>query len=218
MANSTVKIGVFCASPVQEGNSMAITDEVMSVLEGTSHEVVRLNMTEIQDKVEPWPGGDYLPEGESSPEGVQAFIDFAEDIDAMIIISPIYFSSPPAQFKAVIDSLQPLWSARYLDGTRPEGTAKPLLLLMPGGGPDPYGYQPMITIVQSGMELFDFRLTEMLLLKGYRVEGNKKTPEQFEQQAREKTQAFVDDLESGAAQDNAAEAARGADPRRRTKK
>lgn len=79
----------------------------------------------------------------------QAFIE----ADELHVVSPVYFSGPPAQLKALIDRLQPcywnLW--RSLPKC-------PAFLYAVGEGGDPHGFAPLAGIVRSALPLAGFQL------------------------------------------------------------
>lgn len=83
--------------------------------------------------------------------------------DMLVLISPIYFSGVPAQLKAVLDRLQPLFHKRMsllqtgLDLPR----KKPLHLILVGEGGDPHGYDPAVTICKSALALADFKIVDV---------------------------------------------------------
>lgn len=91
---------------------------------------------------------------------VRELIDSA---DELIVVSPVYFSGPPAQFKALLDRMQPyFWAAQ---GARRRNRAawvarekRPLVLHVVGEGDDPYGYAPLVSVVRSAFAAAGFAL------------------------------------------------------------
>lgn len=80
--------------------------------------------------------------------------------DELIVVSPVYFASAPAQLKCLMDRLQPYyWSNLRQD----MGAAKrPMVLHVVGEGGDPHGIEPLIGTVRSAFSCAGFEL-EMVL-------------------------------------------------------
>lgn len=90
-------------------------------------------------------------------------------LDGLVLISPVYFAGPPAQLKVVFDRLQQLWAARYaLDSypALPAERRRPLGLVAIGGGSDPFGSEPLVTICRSAMRMLDYELATKVLVVG----------------------------------------------------
>lgn len=75
--------------------------------------------------------------------------------DALIIVSPVFFAGPPSQLKALFDRCQPYWVKRYVLG-EPATQKKPAELVVVGGGGDPFGYEPLVTISKSALNVAGF--------------------------------------------------------------
>ena len=86
--------------------------------------------------------------------------DLIDAADELIVVSPVYFSGPPAQFKALLDRMQPYYYA--LEAAREEGRApvrkRPMVLHVIGEGGDPHGYAPLVGIVRSAFGCAGFSL------------------------------------------------------------
>lgn len=104
-----------------------------------------------------------------------------EDADTLIIVSPVYFSGTPAQLKAFIDRLQPyFWT--YSRGSKKRNAY--LFVVREGG--DPHGFDPLVTIVRSGLavagftvedtfdclNLFDVELDELVMKNMPAIKGH----------------------------------------------
>lgn len=80
--------------------------------------------------------------------------------DELIVVSPVYFASAPAQLKCLMDRLQPYYWSNLCQGT---GAAKrPMVLHVVGEGGDPHGIEPLIGTVRSAFSCAGFEL-EMVL-------------------------------------------------------
>lgn len=73
--------------------------------------------------------------------------------DELIVVSPVYFSGPPAQFKALLDRLQPY----FRSDVRTRGK-RPMILHVVGEGGDPHGYDALVGTVSSAFSVAGFRL------------------------------------------------------------
>ena len=77
--------------------------------------------------------------------------------DELIVVSPVYFASAPAQMKALLDRLQPYY---WSDARR--GPARPAVLHVVGEGGDPHGIGPLVGTVRSALAVAGFRLELVL--------------------------------------------------------
>lgn len=86
--------------------------------------------------------------------------------DELIVVSPVYFAGPPAQFKALLDRLQPYWwSDVRMRGKRP------MILHVVGEGGDPHGYDPLVGSVRSAFSVAGFELVSIFDWVGKISEG-----------------------------------------------
>lgn len=77
--------------------------------------------------------------------------------DELVVVCPVYFAGAPAQFKALLDRLQPyFWS----DVRR--GELRPCVLHLVGEGHDPYGFEPLIQTLSSAVYVAGFHLELVL--------------------------------------------------------
>ena len=76
--------------------------------------------------------------------------------DELIVVSPVYFAGPPAQFKALLDRLQPYWRS----DVRARGK-RPMILHVVGEGGDPHGYDPLVGSVRSAFSVAGFELVSI---------------------------------------------------------
>ena len=86
--------------------------------------------------------------------------------DELIVVSPVYFAGPSAQFKALLDRLQPYWwSDVRMRGKRP------MILHVVGEGGDPHGYDPLVGSVRSAFSVAGFELVSIFDWVGKISEG-----------------------------------------------
>lgn len=89
--------------------------------------------------------------------------------DCVFVVSPVYFSGAPSQFKAVLDRLQPLFWRRLAikKSGEPLPRKRPAFLYVVGSGGDPHGYQSLFSEVTSSFALADLRVSLMQDFIGY---------------------------------------------------
>ncbi|MCL1847153.1 MAG: flavodoxin family protein [Coriobacteriia bacterium] len=90
-----------------------------------------------------------------------------ERVDALAIVSPLYFAGPPSQLKALYDRMQPYWALQYLLG-RPMPEKRPAQLFVVGGGADPHGYMPLAGTTKSALAVAGFNLEKVNNFVGFR--------------------------------------------------
>lgn len=76
--------------------------------------------------------------------------------DELIVVSPVYFAGPPAQFKALLDRLQPYWRSDVRTRVK-----RPMILHVVGEGGDPHGYDPLVGSVRSAFSVAGFELASI---------------------------------------------------------
>lgn len=74
------------------------------------------------------------------------------DAEVLTVVSPVYFSGAPSQFKAFLDRLQPYYYARLFADKRPAE------LFVVGEGKDPHGFGALVSETRSALAVAGFRL------------------------------------------------------------
>lgn len=100
---------------------------------------------------------------------VCVFVDDMQEVrkhldaaDELIMVSPVYFASVPAQMKALLDRMQPyFWS-----NVRQQRTKRSLTLHVVGEGGDPHGIEPLIGTVRSAFAVAGFQIDKVLDWRG----------------------------------------------------
>lgn len=87
---------------------------------------------------------------EDDMDEVRKHLDAA---DELIVVSPVYFASAPAQFKCLLDRLQPYYRSDLRGRVK-----RPMILHVVGEGGDPYGYDPLVGTVMSAFSVAGFQL------------------------------------------------------------
>jgi multimeric flavodoxin WrbA len=129
----------FAGSPRRHGNSEQMLDACMAGAEGVGAQVHKIAVAELSIQGCRCCQGCSLT-GEcvirDQMREVYAQIDAAA---ALVFASPVYFASVPAQFKALLDRMQPYWARTHVLG-RPKPARRPGGILLVRGGGDPYGF------------------------------------------------------------------------------
>ena len=89
------------------------------------------------------------------PDKMQGLYKDLAAADCLIIVSPVYFSGPPAQLKAIYDRFQAYFWTH--DKQTPKSPAI-LFAVGDGLGGDPHGFEPLVTITRSALAVAKFRL------------------------------------------------------------
>ncbi len=77
--------------------------------------------------------------------------------DELSVVCPVYFSGAPAQFKALLDRLQPYYW--IYDREAPK---RPLTLHVIGEGGDPHGFSALVSEVRSAFAVAGFQMVQVL--------------------------------------------------------
>lgn len=83
----------------------------------------------------------------------------------LIVVSPVYFAGPPAQFKALLDRLQPFF---YSDVRKGEKRIAHLVVV--GDGGDPHGFEPLVVCTRSALSVAGFSLQDVTSCIGMTVD------------------------------------------------
>jgi multimeric flavodoxin WrbA len=86
-------------------------------------------------------------------DDMDGVLDALAGSSELYVVSPVYFAGPPAQLKALLDRMQPLFFADARLSPK-----RPAYLLIVGGGGDPHGFAPLETIARSALAVAGFRL------------------------------------------------------------
>lgn len=95
-------------------------------------------------------------------DGLYALVDSADEIH---LVCPVYFAGPTGRFKCVLDRLQPYWEWRVGPCARADRSLevkRPVTLHVIGAGGDPFGFDPLVSIVRSAFGSSGFFLREIV--------------------------------------------------------
>jgi len=89
-------------------------------------------------------------------DDMDCVISALDDSVELFVVSPVYFAGPPAQYKSLLDRLQPrYWTCAR---TRPKHLAHLIVL---GEGGDPHGFGPLEVCTRSALSCAGFRLEDV---------------------------------------------------------
>ena len=83
--------------------------------------------------------------------------------DELIVVSPVFFSGPPAQLKALLDRMQPYFFSNIRSCTKQR---RPMTLHVIREGGNPYGFGALESCVRSAFGVAGFKLERILDWKG----------------------------------------------------
>ena len=81
--------------------------------------------------------------------------------DELIIVSPVYFSGAPAEFKVLLDRMQPYYLRNRALGVE-KAAYKPAILHIVGEGGDPHGFKALASEVKSAFSQAGFAVSRVL--------------------------------------------------------
>ena len=151
---------LLAGSPHRLGNTETLLEAVAASAENAGARLTRF----------------YISEGEVAPcaacngcfatgeciiaDRMEDFLALADAADELVVGTPVFMASAPAQLKAVYDRLQARWARRYILGEAAPAK-RPAHLLITGTGTDPHGYNPLVGTSKSALALLDFRVVSI---------------------------------------------------------
>lgn len=151
-----MKYLIFAGSIRSEGKSHllahALADRIIE--RAPEDEVAFFSLADDID-IDPCIACDYCELGEGCiiEDAMQDVYGLLDSVDRLVVVSPIYFAGPPAQFKAVLDRLQVYFWTDFRN--KPKRQAE---LFAVGDGGDPHGFDPLVGIVRSALSVAGFRV------------------------------------------------------------
>lgn len=107
-----MKAFALLGSPRKSGTTASVLDLFLEVLQKEGYEVEKLNISDLN--VEPCTEclSCYVREGCIINDSMTVIYNRLRTADLIIFATPVFFSGPSAQLKAVIDRLQAFWALR----------------------------------------------------------------------------------------------------------
>ncbi|MEG0324492.1 MAG: flavodoxin family protein [Raoultibacter sp.] len=130
----------------------ALADRIVEL--DSKDEVAFFSLADDID-IDPCIACDYCQLGDGCviEDTMQDVYGLLDSVDRLIVVSPIYFAGPPAQFKALIDRLQMYFWTDFRN--KPKRKAE---LFAIGDGGDPHGFDPLVGITRSALSVAGFQV------------------------------------------------------------
>lgn len=147
---------ILCGSIRPEGKSALLSSELANRMHALwpDDEIWLFSLADDID-VDPCIACDYCKLGEGCiiEDAMQDLYEMLDEADDLIVVSPVYFAGPPAQFKAVLDRFQ-----RYFWTDFRAKPKRPAELFAIGDGGDPHGFEPLVGIMRSALAVAGFQV------------------------------------------------------------
>ena len=146
---------IIVGSPRVRGRSAYLSQELLDACtsEFPEDEVTLLSLANMEIGPCVGCGGCATGDGCIIEDDMAQVYEALDAADELIIVSPVYFAGPPSPLKALLDRLQP-----YFFTNARHGELRPVTLHVIGEGHDPFGYDPLVTIVESALLCAGFRV------------------------------------------------------------
>lgn len=153
-------------SPRKRGNSERLLDAFVAGLEEGGAEPVRMHAAYAG--IAPCLGCNACSKDGRciQRDGMDDIYPLLESVDAIAVASPVYFAGPPGSLKSFYDRCQPFWARRYVLGEPARSPKRPGVLLVVGGGGDPFGSDCVATLTRSVFAVLGFELVDELRVIG----------------------------------------------------
>jgi multimeric flavodoxin WrbA len=96
-------------------------------------------------------------------DGMVAVYGLLDAADAIVVATPVFFGTVPAQLKMVYDRCQPYWARRYVLHEPRPAHKRPGALLIAAGGGDPYGHGCAETPTRSALAVVGFEIGDVIV-------------------------------------------------------
>ncbi len=157
-------VGVLSASPFTRGRCDAACDACVESVGRAGCRACRLTLRDYE--VAPCRGCNACAATGACviSDDFPRLVGDLDALDALVVVSPVYFAGPPATLKAALDRMQVLWALRYRPAgggaypALPDDGRRALGLAAVGSGGDPFGDEPLSTCLRSAMRMLDFEL------------------------------------------------------------
>lgn len=98
-------------------------------------------------------------------DDMQQVYEALDICNELFVVSPVYFAGVPANFKALLDRLQPYFWTNIRQAVK-----RPAYLYVVGEGGDPHGFVPLVGTVRSALSVAGFHLKEVHDWVGHVIE------------------------------------------------
>ncbi len=152
---------IVVGSPRTNGRSAALAEELFEacIEECPDDQISLVPLSSVT--VKPCTGCDFCKTSEEHTCLIQDDMadirQVLDESDELTLVSPVYFAGAPATLKAFLDRLQPYFWTRAR-----HGELRPAALHVVGEGHDPFGFDPLVTTVQSAALTAGFKLDQVI--------------------------------------------------------
>ena len=174
---------VICGSPRTHGVSARYAEKLADGLANAGERVARWNVADHDVHgcigCEACRRAPHACVVRDDMDGLYALFDAAASLH---VVCPVYFAGPPAQFKCVLDRLQPYWEVRRGPNRDPRAASapkRPLTLHVIGAGGDPFGFEPLSTIVRSAFGSAGWSVVDVFDRIGWGQPADEQEKERF---------------------------------------
>jgi multimeric flavodoxin WrbA len=99
-------------------------------------------------------------------DGMDEVYRLLDEAAAVVVSTPVFFATVPADLKALYDRCQPYWARRYLLGEARPVVPRPGVALIVGAGGDPFGTSCALAPTQSVFAVLGVSLIDRIEIVG----------------------------------------------------
>jgi len=180
-----MKILAIMGSPRKRGNAALLLEKAIEGASQAGAEIIRLDAADL--KLAPCLacGGCDRTGKCVVNDGITAVAPLIEQVDGIIVSTPIFFMGIPAQLKILIDRCQPFWAKKYLlkkpiyvpvvtsqdDETQSKGKMRKGLLIAVGGTNFPQTFDAIKLVIKTFFHCIDVEYSNEVLIPGVDAHG-----------------------------------------------
>ncbi|MCL1798045.1 MAG: flavodoxin family protein [Eggerthellaceae bacterium] len=95
-------------------------------------------------------------------DDMRALYAVLDEADEVVVVAPVYFAGPPAQYKALLDRLQAYYHTYLANkAASVQKEKRTLRLFVIGDGLDPHGFEPLVVCTRSAFAIAGFCLEDV---------------------------------------------------------
>jgi len=150
-----MKIAVINGSPRRKGTTSTLLDVLVEMLSEQGHLVERFDLSSL--KIEPCNEclSCYTREGCTIFDSMLTIYDRLKQADLIVLATPIFFSGPSAQMKALIDRLQAFWALKNVLKRKLRSERPKVLGIVVGARNSKIDERNTISIFKAATDAFD---------------------------------------------------------------
>ena len=157
-----MKVLGILGSPRKGGNSEILLDKALEGVKACGLDIEKIVLNELNFSPCQECGGCDKTGRCVIDDDMRAIYKKLDEAEAIILASPIFFGSLPAQVKAMIDRYQCRWIAKYVLGEKDRQTSKRGFLILVGGSNRDRFFKNAESIVKNFFAVLGVELIENL--------------------------------------------------------